>query len=71
MEIEGRIKKWGNSYGVLLPKGYIQRKHLAENEAVMVNVKSKKQDLQQLFGLCHFKKPVKQMMKEIKEGYEV
>ena len=66
--IESKIRKWGNSYGVLISKGDIEKKNLGENEEVIITIK-KKMNLEKLFGICKFKRPTIEIMKEIKEGY--
>lgn len=70
MEVESKIKRWGNSYGVLLSKELIENEMLKENETVVVNIHSKRKNLEKLFGLCKFKKSTKDIIKEIKEGYD-
>ena len=68
METVSKIRKWGNSFGVLVPKELIKKENLKVNEEVVVKLEKKK-DLMQLFGFCNFKNPTKQLMKEIREGY--
>ena len=70
MEIESKIRKWGNSYGVMLPKQFLESEHLQEEETVKVNIVSKKADIGKLQGLWKFKRPIKEIMKDIKEGYD-
>ncbi len=70
MEIESKIRKWGNSYGVILPKQFLESEHLQEEDVVKINVTAKKADIAKLRGLWKFKRPIKEIMKEIKEGYE-
>ncbi len=69
MEIESKIRKWGNSYGVMLSKQFLESEHLQESDVVKVNI-SKKSDLTKLCGLWKFKRPIKEIMKDIKEGYD-
>lgn len=68
-QLEARIRKWGNGYGILLPTEELRRANLKENDRVVLILQKKKQ-LEQLFGLCHFTKPVAQLMQENKEGYD-
>ena len=70
MEIESKIRKWGNSYGVMLPKQFLESEHLQEEDIVKVNIVSKKADIGKLQGLWRFKRPIKEIMKDIKEGYD-
>ena len=69
MEIESKIRKWGNSYGVMLPKNFLESEHLQEEDIVKVNI-SKKAEIKKLRGLWNFKRPIKEIMKDIKEGYD-
>ena len=70
MEIDTKIRKWGNSYGVLIPKSVLEEEHLTENDSIKINIIGKKKDLEKLFGLCKFKKPTNEIIKEIKEAYD-
>ncbi len=70
MEIESKVRKWGNSYGVMLPKQFLESEHLQEEDIVKVNIISKKADIGKLRGLWKFKRPIKEIMKDIKEGYD-
>lgn len=68
--METKIKKWGNSYGVLLKKEELVMNSLHEGDLVEIEIKKKKKiDLSPLFGLCKFKKSADQIKKEIKEEY--
>ena len=71
MEIETKIRKWGNSYGLILPKNIVEDQNLTENDVVLVDVKPKKTDLSPIFGICKFKKSTKEIMKEIRVGYDI
>lgn len=68
--MEAVIRKWGNSYGILLKKEEITKRSLHEGDVIELELKEKKNiDLTPLFGLCSFKKSVDQIKKEIKEQY--
>ena len=69
MIIKSKIRRWGNSFGILIPKDFIKKRNFSENENVLVDLKKKK-NLQELFGICSFKRPVKEIMREIKDGYD-
>ena len=49
MAIEATIRKWGNSFGVLLPKNFVERKQLKENDVILIDV-VKEADLSDVFG---------------------
>ena len=67
--IEGKITRWGNSYGILIPKETLEKQHLHEQDEIVITIQ-KKSNLEKLFGLCKFKKSTKEMLKEIREGYD-
>ena len=49
MAIEVTVKKWGNSLGLVLPKEFVEERHLRDNEHVLVEV-VKEADLSKHFG---------------------
>ena len=65
--IEAKIQKWGNSFGIRIPKDELEEKNLSENEEIIVEIR-KKGDMASLFGLHKFRQPVKKVIKEAKEG---
>ncbi len=59
------IKKWGNSFGVIIPKEIVEKEHLKENEKITVIFAKKTNDLREIFG---FAKSVKKSAQEIKDS---
>jgi len=49
MVIEVNLKKWGNSFGVILPKELIVKENLKENNPILIEI-VKKADLSDIFG---------------------
>ena len=49
MQTKSRLKRWGNSYGVVVPKGIVEREGLTEGEMVEVSIR-KASDIGHLFG---------------------
>jgi len=47
--IRATLRRWGNSYGVIIPKDVALKEGLRENDEVEVTVK-KAVDIQSLFG---------------------
>lgn len=50
MAIEVQIKKWGNSFGVLLPKEFVEKERLRERQKIKINL-IKETDLSNIFVL--------------------
>lgn len=71
MAIEVKLRKWGNSIGVILPKELISKKNLKEDQTIVIEV-VKKADLTRVFGSLKNKKHISgQQFKEIaREGWE-
>lgn len=49
MEIVARLRRWGNSFGIVIPRDIIVGKNLRENEEVIIKVE-RKNDLKEIFG---------------------
>ena len=71
MSIEVKIKKWGNSMGIILPKEILDKKDLKENQTIVIEI-VKKADLSYIFGSLKSKKNISgQKFKDIaREGWE-
>ena len=46
-----KLKAWGNSIGVILPKDKLQREHLGVEDEVEVIVRKKTNPLEEAFGI--------------------
>lgn len=49
-EVDGVVKKWGNSFGVLLPKEIVRKEGLRENSQVHVIIVRQTNVLKKTFG---------------------
>jgi putative addiction module antidote len=71
-ELTTKIRKWGNSYGVIIPQEILRKKNLKEGEEIDVIMVKKGNVLRETFGTLKFKKFTEQMMKETdKELYDI
>jgi len=69
MVIQVNLKKWGNSFGVILPKELIDKEELKENSSILIEI-VKKADLSDVFGSITNKKVSGQEFKKmIKKGW--
>jgi len=68
METTSKIRKWGNSFGVLVPKDLIEKENFKLNEEVVVKLEKKK-DISKVFGILKTKRSTEDLMREIREGY--
>ena len=71
---ETKLKAWGNSIGVVLPKDELKAEHLAVNDEVEVIVKKKSNPLKEAFGMLkgvkgRTGKTTDELLKEIDEEF--
>jgi len=64
--IAAKIKKWGNSYGILIPKNELQKMNLGENQEVIVDISKKENPLKEMFGFAKNVRPKKSAEQIIK-----
>lgn len=65
IEIKAKLRKWGNSLGIVVPMNNLQKENFKENdEVVLLITKEKENVLKETFGIHKFKKPIKKLMKE-------
>jgi len=69
VRLRGTIKRWGNSYGILLPKRELEENKLREGQEVTIDLRGR-YDFADLFGSCSFKESVDEIMRDIDEGYD-
>ena len=70
IELKTKLRKWGNSFGVVVPLSKINQGNIKEGEELTVFLVKDKINLKRLFGAHKFKKTTEQMMREIdKELY--
>ncbi|MGI0088384.1 MAG: AbrB/MazE/SpoVT family DNA-binding domain-containing protein [Nitrosotalea sp.] len=54
MQAKSKLKRWGNSYGVIVPKDIIEKEGIKEGELVEISVR-RTVDVRRLFGRYRFK----------------
>lgn len=69
IEIETKTKKWGNSIGIVIPKEKITLK--PEQKVRILIEGSGVTKVKDIFGVLKFKKPIKQLMKEVDEDLDI
>ena len=65
-----KIKKWGNSLGIILPNDIIKNKSIVESEIIEIEIKKKNEPLKKLFRTLSRKIPTQKIKDEIREGWE-
>lgn len=64
IEIEAVVRKWGRSFGVVIPMELIKGEEISENDKVTLAISKKGNPLKNNFGTCKFKKSTKDLLDE-------
>ena len=65
IEIKTKLRKWGNSFGIVVPQKAVEETKAREGEEIVVLIaKNKENVLRETFGTAKFKKPIEQIMRE-------
>ncbi|MBI3036070.1 AbrB/MazE/SpoVT family DNA-binding domain-containing protein [Candidatus Woesearchaeota archaeon] len=64
IEVEAKVRKWGRSFGVVIPKEKIREEGIKENEEIVLLIGKKKNVLREVFGTFKFKKSTEEMLRE-------
>ncbi len=65
---KSKLKRWGNSFGVLIPKALVEQEGLKEGEEVEISVR-RLEDIRALRGKYRFK-DLQREKNEMKRGWE-
>lgn len=73
IEYETKLKKWGNSVGIVIPKEQVKRENLRERQTVRVIVNPVKSiKVKDIFGkLKEWKKSTRQITKEVNKEIDI
>ncbi len=69
MTTEVIVKKWGNSFGVRLPRELVKKEKLRENQHISIAI-IKKANLSKLFGSLPRKMSGQEFKDMVREGWE-
>lgn len=67
IEFQTRLKKWGRSFGIVVPMEKIRENDIKENETIEIKITKQKNPLKRHFGSFKFKKSTEQLLKESDE----
>ena len=67
IELRTKIRKWGNSFGVVVPQKAVLGEKVKEGDEVVILIKKDEEDniLKEMFNTFKFKKSTSKIMKEI------
>ncbi|MFH0876238.1 MAG: AbrB/MazE/SpoVT family DNA-binding domain-containing protein [archaeon] len=70
IEVNTKLKAWGNSLGIIIPKDLLNSEGLSPEDEVSVIVKKKTSVVRDTFGTYSFKKNTDEILKEIDAAFE-
>ena len=50
IEIKSKLRRWGNSFGIIVPQKAVEEENFNEGDEVTVLLRKEKPDLRKLFG---------------------
>tara|TARA_Y100000031_G_C8183023_1_gene367466 strand:+ start:156 stop:365 length:210 start_codon:yes stop_codon:yes gene_type:complete len=69
MATKVKVKQWGNSLGIILPKEVVDKRELKKGEEVLIEIVNPTQ-FNKIFGSIKFKKSTPELMKIAREGWK-
>mgnify|MGYP001562873193 FL=1 len=61
-----KLRKWGNSFGIVVPVGYLEEENVKEGDEVTILMKKKRGNtLRETFGTYKSRESTEKLMKEI------
>jgi len=64
IEVEAKVRKWGRSFGVVIPKEKIRNEGIRENETIKLLIAKKTNVLKETFGTFRFKRSTQEILDE-------
>lgn len=68
-----KVKKWGNSFGIVLPRDIIDKQNIKEGTTIRINIQTKnKTKAGDIFGILKkdFKRSTEEILKEVDKDFE-
>lgn len=64
IEVETKVRKWGRSFGIVIPKEKIREEGIKENETIRLLIGKKTNVLKETFGTLKFKRTTQEILDE-------
>ncbi len=64
------VKKWGNSYGIVLPIAAVRENNLSENDTIEIEICRKIRSIPELFGTLALKGDAQELKDEMRDGWD-
>lgn len=64
IEVETKVRKWGRSFGVVIPKEKIKEEGIKANETIRLLIGKKTNPLKETFGTLKLKRTTQEILDE-------
>jgi hypothetical protein len=64
IEFKAKLKRWGRSFGIVVPMEKVQQENLNENTTIEIRITKKENPLKKHFGTHKFSRPIKDILNE-------
>ncbi len=64
-----KVKKWGNSLGVVIPNGKAKEMGIRPEDTIIIRVERKENPLRELYGALPLLKPTKKVLHEARRNF--
>jgi antitoxin component of MazEF toxin-antitoxin module len=71
IEVKTKLRRWGNSFGIVVPLNVASGGGINEGDEVVVLMKKEKNEgISELFGKIKFSRSTRQILKEVRKDFE-
>lgn len=67
LEVESKVRKWGRSLGVVLPKEKVKEEGIDKDDTITILISKKRNTLKETFGTLKLKKSTDKILRESDE----
>ncbi len=66
--ITTKVKEWGNSIGVIIPKDAAERLNIKPGDEISMEIEKKGNALKEIFGTGRYKKTTEELLNETRKN---
>jgi len=71
IEIKSKLRRWGNSFGIVIPQRFVEEEKAKEGDEVTVLIKKDEDNiLKEMFGTFKFNKSTDELLREVDKELE-
>ena len=65
-----KVRRWGNSLGIVLPKQLVEERHIKAGDEIFIHDVIKVADFSDIFGKVKFKESAQELKDEGRKGWK-